>query len=427
MNRTPSGSSPTIAVVGSGPSGCYTAQFLRKLFPTSEIAVFDALPAPYGLVRYGVATDHQGAKAVTCQFDRLFERDRVRFLGNVRIGTDLAFAELVDAFDIVVLATGLMQDRPLGVRQDSRARVLGAGILLRGLNGYPDLGRSPELSTPLGSRIVIVGNGNVAIDALRLLAKDRSALAGSDVDDRLLDLLRPVPAEQIEIIGRSTASNAKFDLAMLRELGHLSNVDIAIGETAGDEENPVIGLLRDLASSRVKTRGDETGEEVQVTFHFGQCPTAVTFADGRAVLETEGTDDSSRIRRYEADSLITAAGFVAGDDAAPVSWSAPNVWRVGWLRRGARGTIPENRRDASQISESIGAALRDGLLAPGKPGLSAVWSQIAPFVVEFDDWRRLDAHERGLARDSRCRRKVTDLDEMVGVAVGSGRPALQST
>lgn len=407
---------PTIAIVGSGPSGCYSAQFLRKVWPASEICIFDALPAPYGLVRYGVAADHQGAKAVTRQFDRLFQRDAVRFLGNVRIGTDVAFSDLADAFDVVVLATGLWHDRPLGVPQDRGARVLGAGTLLRGVNGYPGLATSPELSHPVGRRVVIVGNGNVAMDALRLLVKQRSDLEGSDVDDDLLNVLRGVPIEQIDIVGRSTASSAKFDTAVLRELLHLSNVDIEIGETAGDDQNPVLDLLRTVSVD--KERAATAADRVTVRFHFGQTPTAVTVVDDKTVLKTQGTNDPRRTRAYAADTIVTAAGFVAGEDSAPTAWDATNVWRAGWLSSGARGTIPENRRAAAQLSDSIAAAVHDHTVSTGKPGVAAIWPQIAEFVVEFDGWRKVDEHERHHAPDGRCRRKITDVNQMVAVATG---------
>lgn len=415
---------PTVAVVGSGPSGCFTAQFLRKLWPGSEIAVFDALPAPYGLVRYGVAADHQGTKGISHQFDRLFERGGVRFIGNVRVGTDVSFEDMVEAFDVVVLATGLCADMPLDVPRDPQARVIGAGLLLRVLNGYPGLAQSSGLNQPLGSRVVIVGNGNVAVDALRLLAKDRCDLDGSDIDDRMLEILRPVPVKHIEVVGRSGASNAKFDLTAVRELGQLSNVGVKIGETAGDGHNPVIDVLRDLAARQV-TGSDLAEDRVTVTFHFGQSPKAISFHDDQAVLHTRGTADTARTRTFVADSIVTAIGFTEGADTPSEAWDAPNVWRVGWLRRGARGTIPENRRDAKEIGDSIAAAVASGHVALGRPGISAIWPQIAGRVVEFTDWRRLEEYERLLAPEGRCRRKVTDLGEMVTLAVGSGRESIQ--
>jgi ferredoxin--NADP+ reductase len=409
----------TIAVVGSGPSGCYTAQFLRKTWPLSEVVVFEALPTPYGLIRYGVAPDHQGTKGVTRQFDRLFERDGARFAGNVRIGTDVPFDELADTFDVVVLATGLWGDRSLGVPQDPQARTIGAGLLLRGLNGYPGLAESPGLRERLGSHVAIVGNGNVAIDALRLLAKNREDLGGSDVDDRLLDILRPAPIEHIDIIGRSKASNAKFDVTALRELGQLSNVRFEIGDALGGEPGQVIDVLRDLAG---RPASDQAGaHQVKVTFHFGQAPTAVRYAAGKTLLDTTSPTGESPAKQFDVDSVVTAIGFTGSHDGVPADWAAPNVWRVGWLRRGARGTIPENRRDAKDISDSVDEALRSGRIAMGKPGLSAIWPQVAGYVVEFGDWRRLDEHERQVALAGRCRAKVTDLAQMLDVAFGAHR------
>jgi ferredoxin--NADP+ reductase len=274
--------------------------------------------------------------------------------------------------------------------------------------------------------VAIVGNGNVAMDALRLLVKERSELVGSDVDDGLLDVMRSVPIGRVDVVGRSNASNAKFDLTVLRELGQLSNVDVRVGETAGDDHNPVLDILRDLAARR-EPRDDKDQQRVAVTFHFGQSPTRIGFADGQTVLDTAGTEDPSMTRRYEADSVVTAVGFTEGDDAPRLAWEESNVWRVGWLSRGARGTIPENRRDAKEVSDRIGAALRDRHVVAAKPGLAAIWPQIAAYVVEFEDWRRLDEHERLTAPEGRCRRKVTDIGQMVGVAAGVDRDALQLT
>ena len=161
--------SPTVVVVGSGPSGCYTAQFLRKQWPAADITVLDRLPVPFGLVRYGVAPDHQGTKAVDRQFDRLFTRDGVRFVGNVEVGGPVTVDQLRAAFDVVVLATGVSGDRPLGVPGAELAGVHGAGRLTRLLNDHPD---EQHPVAPLGPRVVVVGNGNVALDVVRLLAKD---------------------------------------------------------------------------------------------------------------------------------------------------------------------------------------------------------------------------------------------------------------
>lgn len=133
MNNSPA----SIAIVGSGPSGCYTAQFLHKKWPTAEIVIFEALPAPYGLVRYGVAADHQGSKAVIEQFDRLLSKGGVHLRANVTVGKDISFQKIRDAFDITVLATGLNFDTPPPFPKPTGSKVIGAGTLLKYLNGHP--------------------------------------------------------------------------------------------------------------------------------------------------------------------------------------------------------------------------------------------------------------------------------------------------
>ena len=156
-----------VAIVGAGPSGCYLAQALLKAAPELEVDLIDALPVPYGLVRYGVAADHQGTKAVARQFARVFERQGAQFWGNVALGREVTLEALQGAYDAVVLAAGLAGDRRLGVPGDDLPGVHGAGRLTRALYEHPEAEALPAL----GAHPLIVGNGNVAIDLLRLLAK----------------------------------------------------------------------------------------------------------------------------------------------------------------------------------------------------------------------------------------------------------------
>lgn len=414
-NSTP----PTVAVIGSGPSGCYTAQFLAKGMPGAEITVFESMPTPYGLVRYGVAADHQGTKGVTRQFDRLFTRAGVRFAGNVAIGRDIDFQVLARSFDAVVLATGLPLDRPLGIRQDAHARVLGAGALLRTLNGFPVdiLGRDEHgRHVSLGRDLAVVGLGNVAIDVLRMLVKPTADLVGTDIDDISLHELRPTPPSTVDVISRSGVERAKCDVAMLRELLALPNAHVEVTGLRPDDCGPAADLLR--AHTRAAGAGVSAEHSTQVRLHFGCVPEAIDHREGKALVRATTVD--SQPVELAVDTVITAIGFThdsADDPSGPTeNWSGVNVYRVGWLARGAKGTIAENRRHAQDVAAAIIQDFATGRLQASHPGFRAVESLLSDRIVDFADWQRIDEAERQSAPPQRCRLKITKLDEMLLVA-----------
>ena len=264
---------PTIAIVGSGPSGCYTAQFLRKRWPAAEIAIFDRLDHPYGLVNYGVALDHPGTKAVARQFDRLFEKDDVQFAGKVEIGTDITLEELRAAFDVVVLASGLHGDRTLEVPGSDLPGVLGSGRLTRLINGHPDE-NADDLR--IGSRVTIVGHGNVAIDLVRLLLKSTDELRGLGVADDVIAAITAGPVEHIDIVGRSAPALAKFDTAMVRELAKTptSGSSPTSPESAPWRRGRRRHAKQEALSTLVDATAHRTGRTVD--FHFGWTPVSVT-------------------------------------------------------------------------------------------------------------------------------------------------------
>lgn len=412
------GAGPSVAVVGSGPSGCYVSQFLAKRWPGADVTIFETLPAPYGLIRYGVAADHQGAKAVSRQFDRLFTRSGVRFAGNVTVGRDVTFHQLAAAFDIVVIATGLPADRTLEVAQHPRCRILGAGALLRALNGFPlqELPRDDSGEVlPLGRHLAVVGMGNVAIDVIRLLAKDIDDFHGSDIDDDVLAQLRHDQPSVFDVIGRSPAAEAKFDLSMLRELVSLPQLDISVTGLADDDVSPVAQLLRPFTGGT----DQHSSGRIRLNLHFGIAPQSVDYLNGRTVLHAQRRGDHQTVS-VVADSIITAIGFTHAQSehglCAPARWEGPNVYRVGWFSRGATGTIPENRKDAQRVAEAIDRDVTTGRISLGRAGFRAVEPLLADRMISFADWQRIEAFERQTARRDRCRRKIADIGQMIAIA-----------
>jgi len=399
------------AIVGSGPSGCYAAQFLRKCWSDAEITVFESLPVPYGLMRYGVAADHQGQKAIEAQFSRVFERDGVHFVGNVTIGVDLHFDMLAAAFDVVILATGLRTDRRLDIETGSDCRVLGAGEFLRALNGWPevDLPRKPDgRLAALGKRVGVVGNGNVAMDVVRLLGKADADFDGSDIDDARLAQFRAAGVRQIDVFGRSPISRAKFDIAMFKEILALPNVNVIYSGIDGGEDCRALDALR--------TRVQMPAAPVTIGFHFCATPVACCADGDGAVLEVKQNGDR---RDFEIDSLITAVGFdplSSRDPASAGQWCGQHVYRVGWLHNGGKGTMAENRRNVKAVIDEIRHAFADGHLATGAPGLTALTGRFPGGHVDFDGWRRIDAHERKHCPPGRVRRKLTEVGQMLAVA-----------
>lgn len=419
---------PTVAIVGTGPSGCYVAQALRKEWPEAEVVMIDRLPVPYGLVRYGVAPDHPGTKAVTRQFERLFERENIRFIGNLEIGKDLALDELRQAYDIVVLATGLYGDRRLGIPGDDLTHVYGAGRITRLLNDHPD---EVDFAPRLGKHTVIVGNGNVAIDLLRLIAKSHDEFDGSDISDESLSHLLADPVETIDIVGRSPAALAKFDTVMIKELAKLSNVRFKIGPDSSltSASNPLEHAKIESLLALQEIQSVAAGHRKMVTFHFGWAPEEVHGTDEVQSITFVCADGTGKRIQLKADSVITAIGFEErkGTDLSrdaltsaashiEAGYMDAGLYCAGWFRRGPRGTIPENRADSKRVADSIVQAISAGTLSIGKPGFSAIPTGIKDLLVSYDDWKRIDAKELQSAPDGRVRRKTRSKLEMLSIA-----------
>lgn len=437
----PSLPTPRIAIIGSGPAGCYLAQSLVRSLPGCELTLFDRLPSPFGLIRYGIAADHQHTKAITRQFERLFAAPNVRFAGDVAIdtdgviGADVTLAELQEHFDAVVFATGLSADRALTVPGGTLPGVVGAGALTRVLNAHPDTAAAlPEL----GADVVIVGAGNVALDVLRFLVKDKEGYAQSDVADTALAPYLADPAQRITILSRSDVAHAKGDPQMFKELAGLERgrytTDAAALTLPEGADRTTTARVAAVAELTAPDRPAHPGPNV--TLHFGAVPVRI-----------EGTDRVTGVtvelggvtRLIPATAVITAIGFdglASNGDAAnlsalpaasPTGRIRPGVYRTGWAKRGPNGAIPENRACAKSVAEEIVADLSDGTLAtdPGKFGFGGLPARVQDRAISFAQWQVLDAHECATARPGRVRTKLPDHTQMAAIARGAALPQAQ--
>lgn len=407
-----------IAIVGAGPSGCYLAQALLKAHPEMQVDLIDRLPVPYGLVRYGVAPDHQGTKGVIRQFARLFERQGARFIGNLAVNEQIPLEDLRAAYDAVVLAAGLPGDRRLGIPGEDLQGVHASGQLTRAINEHPEAADLPAL----GKHPVIMGNGNVAMDLLRLLAKTPAELQGSDAGPGVSEWLARSGIESLQIIGRSPAGAAKFDPVMVKELGKLAGVSIRVEDAAGGDVAQTPDAEKKLAALAA-IDGLETGP-LRITFRFGLTPLALE-GQGRVETAVFRTAEGGEAR-IACTSFLTAIGFqsegalerdalVAAAEDAEGGKLADGLYTTGWFRRGPRGTIPENRADAQALAKRILAEIApDG---SGKPG-SAVFDGL-PDLVSYEGWQRIDAAETAAAPEGRCRAKTRTRARMLALSKAS--------
>src|SRR4028118_1199500 len=212
------------AVVGSGPAGFYTAEALAKAYGQSaRIDIIDRYPVPYGLIRFGVAPDHQSLKAVAKRYDKVAESEGVGFIGNVAVGSDVSVGELMEQYDAVILAIGAPHDRKLGIPGEDLQGVIGSAEFVGWYNGHPDFA---DLNPPLdGAHAAVIGNGNVALDCARILSKTRGEFAGSDIVGHALDALDNGGIKTITILGR----RGPHQIAMTpKELGELAHLEAAL-------------------------------------------------------------------------------------------------------------------------------------------------------------------------------------------------------
>jgi len=432
---------PSIAIVGSGPAGYYTAEAAIKQWGTDvRVDIFDRLPVPYGLIRTGVAPDHQSIKAVSRRYEAVALNDNVRFIGNVTVGKDITIDELCGIYDAVVLATGAPHDRQLGLPGEDLADVHGSAAFVGWYNGHPNFaGLDPDLS---GDSAVVIGNGNVALDVARILAKTPGEFLGSDIVAHALDLLAASRIRKVTILGRRGPHQIAMTPKELGELAHLNRarpvVDAAdlppVEEDAALDpgQRKSVTLLRNFAAA-----ADDGAKSISLEFDFFASPRAILGAEGKVLgVEVERTrlDGGRAVGTGEtyivpANLVVACIGYqtaaipgVPFDDAAgrfanDEGRIDEGLYCVGWARRGPSGTIGTNRPDGFSVVEKIAADLADGRpLKPGTGAFDRLADDRALRIVEFHQWQKIDEEEVARAREGAPREKFVHVDHMIEVA-----------
>ncbi len=430
-----------IAIIGSGPAGYYTAEAAQKLWGDDvRVDIFDTLPVPYGLIRTGVAPDHQSIKAVYRRYETTSLADNVRFFGNVTVGKHVSLAELRELYDAVVLATGAPHDKPVGLPGENLGNVFGSAAFVGWYNGHPDFADiGPDFS---GKTAVVIGNGNVALDVARILAKTRAEFAGSDIVIHALDALDASQLERIVVLGRRGPHQIAMTPKELGELGHLARatprVDPAdlpeLGEDALLEPGQRKSVTH-LRSYAALSESDRAGKPVDLEFDFFAAPKAI-IGDGRVeAIEVErtrleggkavGTGESYTI---PADLVVICIGYQTSPiEGAPFDQDAgrftndegrilPGLYCVGWAKRGPSGTIGTNKPDGFGMIERIAADIGSGGGKQGGAGFDALAAARGLHVVSFTDWKKIEEAENARARDGAPREKFVRVAEMIGAA-----------
>jgi hypothetical protein len=389
-----------IAIVGAGPSGFYAADGLLRGQPDLRIDLIDRLPTPFGLVRAGVAPDHQGTKAIVRQFVRLLDQPDVRFAGNVEIGRDLSWEELQAGYDAVIVATGMVVDRKLGAPGEELPFVWGSWKFVGWLNGHPDFRAGPDLSEV--RRVAVIGNGNVALDVARVLAKSAEEMAKSDIVPEAGAAIAAAPLTDIYVIGRRGAENASFTNNELGEMGRLTRAtalaDTSVLAAQAPARDPTPERLRKTKNIEILkgfAANQAGGKPVNVHFLFHAAP--VAFRPGEVEFSTG---------KLAADLAVTCIGYEGV--AFP---EGEGVFAVGWASRGPSGTIPTNRAHSHGVAQDVIAWLkaRDPKSGPDP----------MPLSVDAAGWHRIDKAETAAGTtQGRPRVKIVDWKALLDIAQG---------
>jgi ferredoxin--NADP+ reductase len=433
-----------VAVVGGGPAGIYTADHLVKSDPGVSVDILERLPAPFGLVRYGVAPDHPRIKEIVKALQRVLADPRVRLLGNVDLGADIKLEELRTYYDAVVIATGAMADRPLGIEGEDLPGSFGAADFVSWYDAHPDVPRTWPLTA---KSVAVLGAGNVALDVARVLAKTADEMLTTDIPEHVHAGLRANRAADVHVFARRGPAYVKFSPLELRELAHSPNVDVVVHPEGFEVDrasmehigrNKQAKMVLDTLANWVGR--EPTGKPHRIHLHFLEQPVAIE-GEGRVeALRTERTRlvgdgtvaGTGEETVWDVQAVYRAVGYrstplpgLPFDHAAAVVPNAggrvldlagepiPGTYVTGWIKRGPIGLIGHTKSDAAETAAHLLADTRP--TAPQRDP-EAIETHLADRRIDhttFAHWERLDAHEVSLGNDTRARVKVAGREEML--------------
>lgn len=451
-----------LAIVGAGPAGIYAADILLKTERKFEVSIdlFEHLPAPYGLVRYGVAPDHPRIKGVIGALREVLDRGDIRLFGNVRFGQDITLDDLKRHYNAVIFATGAVRDASLDIPGIDAEGSFGAADFVSWFDGHPDVPRTWPLTA---ASVGVIGNGNVALDISRMLAKHAEDLLPTEVPQNVYEVLEASPVTDVHVFGRRGPAQVKFTPLELRELGELRDVDMVVydedfdyddASRAAIESNKQVKVIdRVLQSWRQRPSVNNAGGTAsrRLHLHFWAKPVEVkTDEAGRVaalVYERTRPDGSGgvigtgELREVPIGQLYRAVGYfgsplpgVPFDErhgvipnhegqvlATDSNERIPGMYATGWIKRGPVGLIGHTKSDAM---ETIQHLVKDqgSWWQPEDPSEDSIPALLAERGVQWTDlhgWHRLDDHEVALGEPhGRARIKVVPREEMVRISRG---------
>jgi len=445
-----------VAIVGAGPAGIYAGNILHTKYPDVSIDLFDTLPAPYGLIRYGVAPDHPRIKGIVNSLHEMLDEGTIRFYGNVTFGTDITVADIREHYHAVIFATGAIKDAQLNIPGIDLRGSYGAADFVNWYDGHPDVPRSWPLNA---QQVAVLGNGNVALDVARVLAKQADDMLTTDIPANVYEGLAASPATDVHVFGRRGPGQIKFTPIELRELGEQHEVDLVVYDEDFPEGwfNPeaegVTNQQKVMARILESWRGRAlTGAKRRLHLHFFSSPVEILGADGRVegirFERTELVDGTENVRgtgnfvEFPVQAVYRAIGYFGSElpeipfndkrgvisnvEGRVVDESGaviPGLYATGWIKRGPIGLIGHTKSDATETIEHLISDLAN-LVDPEHPEPGSLIDELDARGVQYTTWNgwlTLNEHEIALgASDSshveRERVKVVDRDEQVAIS-----------